>query len=110
MFSGVRRERVDLCELELEQVQLALALRGELAELLQALLRRAHARELSRAQIEALALRGAGEIVEDLQLGGLERQLAVLMLSVEGEQRARDVTQIGERGRAAVEVGPRAPV
>ena len=48
--------------------------------------------------------------VEDLQLGAGERQLAVLVLAVEGEQRAAEVAQVGDGRGAAVEVGARAPV
>ncbi len=63
----------------------------------------AHARE-------ALALPRRTEPVEDLQLGRRERQLAVLVLAVEGQQHARDLAQVGDGGRAAVEVGAGAPV
>ena len=48
--------------------------------------------------------------VEDLQLGRGQRQLAMLVLSVEGEQRTADLAQIGDGGRAPAEVSTGAPV
>ena len=45
-----------------------------------------------------------------LQLRGGERELAVLVLAVEGQQRAADVAQVGRRGAAAAEVRARAPL
>ncbi len=52
----------------------------------------------------------AAEIVEDLELGGGEGELAVLVLAVEGDERPADVAQLADGGRAAVQVGARAPV
>ncbi len=98
MFVGIGRERVDLAELELEQIQLALALRGELAAAPPGVARSARMlRDGARAQLQSLALLGAAEAVEDLQLGRRERELAVLVLAVEGEQHAGDVAQVGDR-------------
>ena len=48
--------------------------------------------------------------VEQLQLGGGQRQLAMLVLAVEREQRAAELLQIGLGGGAAADVGARAPV
>jgi hypothetical protein len=56
-----------------------------------------------------IGLLGAAEAVEDVELRGGERQLAVLVLAVEGQQRATDVAQFGRRGAAAVQVGPGTP-
>ena len=53
---------------------------------------------------------GATERVEDLELGAREGQLAVLVLTVEGEQARAEIAQLRDGGGAAVEVGTRASV
>ena len=58
----------------------------------------------------ARGLRGPAEAVEDLQLRGGERQLAVLVLAVEGEQALPQALQVGDGGGAAVDVRAGPPV
>ena len=53
---------------------------------------------------------GVAEAVEDLQLRARKRQLAVLVLTVEREQRARRRRAALRRRRAAVQIGARASV
>ena len=104
-------EGVDLAQLELEQVELALALAGELAQLLEPLPRaRACSRERRAQAAQARGLLGAAEPVEDLELGAGEGQLAVLVLAVEGAAAppmSRSSPTVAER---PFEVGARAPV
>ncbi len=52
------------------------------------------------AQLELIR---AGEPVEDLELGRGQRQLAVLVLAVEGEQARAERPQVGGRGRASAD-------
>ena len=98
-----RRGRLDLAELPLEQVELAVARARALAQLLELLAQRALARVDRRERRAPHRLLGPAEAVEDLQLRRGERQLAVLVLAVEREQRAADVAQIGGRGAAAAD-------
>jgi hypothetical protein len=103
-------ERIDLSQLVLEQPELALALSGELAQAVHALLQQLRLRVGLRACPQVLVVPCGAQRVEDLQLGAGQRELAVLVLSVEGEQRAADVAQLSDRGRAPAEVGARAPI
>ena len=68
----IRVQRVDLAELVLEQVELALALGGELGELDQPPLELARMSVGGGAGSQARGLLGAAEVVEDLQLGAAE--------------------------------------
>jgi hypothetical protein len=90
-----RRHLLDLRELVAVQVEVALARSFPLAQLGQL-----------RRQQPALAVRfavvlaqgqvpGAGEPVEDLQLGRGDRQAAVLVLAEEGDQAAAQQLQVG---------------
>ena len=85
---------VDLGQLVLEQVELALARAGELAQLLELALKARALGERLRAGPQAQARARARRSRRGSQLGGRQRQLAVLVLAVEGDERAR-------RGRAA---------
>ena len=57
-----------------------------------------------------LELRGPAVGVEHVELGGGEHQLAVLVLAVERQQPAAELAQVGDRRRAAADVGARAAV
>ena len=70
----------------LEQVELALTRRGELAQGVELRGEAADFREGLGAGAQAQRVIGATERVEDLELGAHEGQLAVLVLAVEGEQ------------------------
>ncbi len=110
MLVLVGSERVDLLELVLEQVELALSLRGELGQLRQSRLEQARLRESVRTRPQARLVLGVAEAVEDLQLRARKSQLAMLVLTVEREQRARDVAQLCERSRAAAQICARASI
>ena len=100
---------VDLRQLPLEQVQLAVARAGALAQLGEARDQRPLARRRRRGSASRRAgLVRPGEAVEDLELGRREHQLAVLVLAVERQQRGARVAQIGRRRAAPAEVGARA--
>ncbi len=106
----VRVDRVDLAQLVVEQVELALALGGELEQGCLALLQRAHQRERRRACAQARGVIAGAEAVEDLQLRRGQRELAVLVLAVEREQHAAELAQVGYGRGATADVGARAPV
>ena len=102
LLLGLARLRaVDLLELPLEQVELAVARAGPRAQLLELLAQRPLARVGGGERLAPRRLLGAAEAVEDLELGGGEREPAVLVLAVEGEQRAADL-----RRSAAVALRP----
>src|SRR5271166_6036978 len=101
---------IDLGELVLEQVELPLAFAGELYERTPALLQSAHAGVRLRAAMKPRSVVALADPVEDLQLAGGDRQLAVLVLAVEGEQARADVAQLADGRGAAGEIGTRAPV
>ena len=63
-------------------------------------------RAVAVAELEQL---GAGEAVEDLELGRGEHQLAVLVLAVEGEQPRAERPQLRGRGRAPADEGAGPP-
>ena len=91
---------VDLGELVLEQVELALARRGELAQGVELRGKATDFCEGLGAGAQAQRVIGATERVEDLELGAREGQLAVLVLAVEGdrrEPRSRSSETVAER-------------
>ena len=103
-----RLRAVDLLQLPLEQVQLAVARAGPRAQLLELLAQRSLARVGGREPLAPRGLLRPAEAVQDLELRGGEREPAVLVLAVEGQQLAADLRQVGRRGAAAAEIGPRA--
>ena len=110
-----RRDALDLVELEREQVELALAAGGELAQIRLARLDHEHP-SVSVADAGPEVRHGfAAETVEDVELHRREHQLAVLVLAVEREQRAPELAEIGHGRRppthigAGPAVGPHAP-
>ena len=105
-----RRRGIDLPQLPLEQVELAVARAGPLAQPLELVAQRPLAPVDRRELLAPRGLPGPAEAVEDLELGGGERQLAVLVLAVERQQRPACVAQLGRRRAAPVQVRPRAPL
>ena len=85
-------ELLDLAQLVGEQVELALARARALAKLLQPARRLAGRGVGGRTGGASLRLLGAGEGVERVELGGGQRELAVLVLAVEGQQPLRSCT------------------
>jgi hypothetical protein len=102
--------RLDLLQLEGEQVELALAGPGAFAQLGQGRLELADPRVDRREVGPARQVRRAAEAVEDLELRGGQRQLAVLVLAVERQQRDRHLAQVADRRRTPAQVGARAPL
>ena len=101
---------IDLRELEVEQVELALARAGQLPQLGERRLRLAR-HGVRRGDLRAAGeLRVAAEAVEDVELSARERELAVLVLAVERDERLGQLAQVGDRRRAAVDERARAAV
>ena len=93
------RHALDLVELEREQIELALAAGGQLAQLRLAFLDPADPRirppnELAQRDLVAPAVG-----VEDVELDRREHQLAVLVLTVEREQHAAELAQVARPWR-----------
>ena len=101
------RRLLDLSELVFEQVELALAHHTQLTQSSSCVAGRATRRASAQSARRVL---GAAVGVESLQLGGGESQLAMLVLTVEGDQAGAELTQIGDGHRPSVEVGPGATV
>ena len=107
LLGGV--ERLDLAELERQQVELAFARPRALAQLGEGAGGLARRRVRRGARRPPLGLLGAGEGVEHVELGRRERELAVLVLAVEGKHALRGRPQVPHARRAPANVGPRAP-
>ncbi len=105
-----RRGLFDLGELVLEQVELPLTRVLQLAQLLRPLAQLPHLPVGGGAGGAAGGLLGAAVAVEDLQLRGGKRQLAVLVLAVEREQRASEPAQVRDGDGTAVDLGAGTPV
>src|SRR5947209_18699604 len=88
-----RIDRLDLGELERQQIKLALPGSGERLELLGLLLRGTHPRMGAGDLRAQCALARTAVLVEDLELGAGEHQLAVFVLAVEREEHAADFTK-----------------
>ncbi len=101
-----RADRLDLAQLERNQVELSLPGPRHLPELLSAGLQAPHVLVQSRHPGPQGLMARPAMGVEDVELGGREHQLAVLVLAVEGEHPASQLPQVGHRGRAAAHVGP----
>jgi hypothetical protein len=105
----VRRRSLDLRQLELEQVELAIARARQVAQL------RERAFQLPHARVDAGQLGAGNEVlraaerVQQLELRAGQHQLAVLVLAVERQQRRRELLQVGRGRPAPVDVGPGAP-
>jgi hypothetical protein len=99
-----RGHGVDLRELVLEQLELGVAGASKLAEALPLGLQAGGLGEGGGARSQADALLGAADAVEDLQLSGRERELAVLVLTVEGQKRRAEVAKIPDGRGAAVQI------
>src|SRR5204862_4856245 len=101
-----RPERLDLLDLEAEQVEVAVAVARLLAQGLELAAQLAHARVDRRKLIPRGELVPAAEAVEELQLGGGHRQAAVLVLAEEGDEPAAELAQVGRRRAPALHEGP----
>ena len=101
LLGRVRSRRLDLGELEAHQVEVALARALALAQLGELALERRDLGVGASVAVAQLEQASAGEPVEDLELGRRQREPAVLVLAVEGEQPRAERPQVGGRGRAA---------
>jgi hypothetical protein len=100
-----RRHALDLVELEGEQIELALASVRHRTQLGDTVLEPAHPHvPLPHPRPQRRDL-GAAPPVEHVQLNRREHQPAVLVLPVEGQQHAPELSQVGHRGRAPAHVG-----
>ena len=104
----VRRRLLDLAQLELEQVQLALAARRAVAQLLQRGLQTADLGMGRDRRLPPPCLRRPARSVEHLELRGGQREPAVLVLAVEGDERLRQLAQVRHGRRAPVHERARA--
>ena len=95
-----RAGRLDLRELELEQVELALAGAGTLAQLVERAPRARGPPHARPRPPRAARLLGPAGGVEHLELGGGEREPAVLVLPVEGDERLGELAQVGHAWRS----------
>ena len=105
LLGRVGRDLLDLGELVAIEVEVALPRAVALAQLGQL---SAEPQALAVGLGVALAQRqvlGAGEAVEHVHLGRGDRQPAVLVLAVEGEQPAAEQLQVGGRGGAPADKG-----
>ncbi len=105
-----RGHRLDLFELEAEQIELSVPRPRGADKLGGPLLQRTHALVRRTDASAKLELTGAAMPVEHVELGAREHQLAVLVLSVEGQQPPAELLEIAHRGRAAAHVCPRAAI
>ena len=99
------RRGLDLGQLEREQIEFPVAGAGQLAQLGDAPVELAHPLIRGAQPVAQRLLAGADVGVEQLQLGGGEHQLAVLVLAVERQQAAAELLQVGLGGGAAAHVG-----
>ena len=104
---GVRG--LDLLQLEAQDVEIALAGALPLPDPSQLALDPKHLGVRLPIGAAPLQVLLAGEAVQRLELRARQRQLAVLVLPVEGEQPRAQGLQLGRRGRAAREKRARSP-
>ena len=109
-FFDARPDCVDLAELEVEQVEVAIARARALAQRLELAGQLAHACVRRRERRRARRAARPAEAVEQLELGARHRELAVLVLSEERHQRAPQLAEVGGRRRAALDEGAGAPL
>jgi hypothetical protein len=105
-----RADLLDLAQLEGDEIELALARTdltlqlGELAlELTHARMQRPHARA-------SLRLGGAAERVEHVKLDAGQHQPAMLVLAVEGQHAAAQLSQVSDGRRAPADIGAGTPI
>ena len=97
--------RLDLPQLEPQQVDLAVARAGRVPQRLEPRRRLPPQRVGAHAGGAPLGLLAAAEAVQDVELRRGERQTAVLVLSVEGQQPRRQVAQLADPDRPSVQIG-----
>ena len=100
----------DLAQLELEQVELALACSGELGKSFEVRARVAQGGPRRLTRCAPQRLHGPARAVQDLELRRGEHQAPVLVLAVERQQPGGQLAELADRDRAAAETGPCAPV
>ena len=103
-------ERLDLLDLEREQVEVAIARAGALAQLLELVLELPDARVAGRQAVAQRQLLATAEPVEQVELRRGEREPPVLVLAEEGDQPPAERLQVGRRGRPPLDERARAPL
>ncbi len=104
-----RGERLDLLDLEGQQVEVAVARAGALAQLCEPVLELARPRVYPAEVVAGGELLATAEAVQEVELGGREHEPAMLVLTEEGEQPAAERLEVARRGRAPLDECPRAP-
>src|SRR5947199_401728 len=84
----------------LEQAELVLTRALALVELVELRPQARHLRAAGRTGPQALGVLGAAQAVEQLELGGGDRELAMLVLAVVADERGADVPQRSPTERA----------
>ena len=110
LLALARPDRLDLLELEAQQVELAVAGALALLQLFERAAQLLHPPVRGGEPVAQLAMGGAPEAVEQLELRRGEREPAVLVLAEERDQVAPERPQVGHRCRAALHEGARAAV
>ena len=101
-----QRERIDLGQLVLEQRKLALARIGHLAQSRMALSERAKLGMGLGARAQPQRVRVSAQLIEQRHLRRCDREAAMLVLAVEGQQHLPRLAQVADRCAAAVHVRP----
>ena len=101
--------RLDLGELEAQQVEVALARALALAQVRQFPRERRYLSVRRRVLVPDGGVPGPGEAVEGLELGGTESEPTMLVLAVEREQASAERLQVGGRCRPSADEGAGPP-
>ncbi len=107
MLLLARVERLDLLDLEREQVQVAVARAGALAQLGERPLELARPRVRGRQRGAQLQMVAPAEAVEQVELRGGQREPPVLVLAEEGDQPAAERREVGGGRGASLHEGSR---
>src|SRR5947208_12275987 len=94
----------------LEQAELVLARALALVQLGELRPQARHLRAAGRAGPQALVVLWAAKAVEQLELGGGDRELAMLVLAVEADERRAYVPHLAHGDRAPVQIRARAAI
>ena len=103
-------QRLDLVDLEAEEIEVAVARARQLAQLAELSLELARPRVRAGQLLAPRQVLGPAEGVEQVELGRGEGEPAVLVLAEEGHQPAAQGGEVPGGGRAAADEGASAPV
>src|SRR5207237_10901399 len=97
-------------DLVLEQAELVLTPALALVQLGELGPQARHLRAAGRTGPQALGVLGDAEAVEQLELGGGDRELAMLVLAVEADEGGADLPHLAHGDRAPVQIRARAAI